>query len=82
MRRLSFLFLLVLCSTPLVAHHNVTHTYDTDKPVPLSGTVSAVQWKNPHVLVYIDTKGGAGAVVNWKVEMVGPAWRDGQVRPQ
>jgi hypothetical protein len=54
------------------AHHNAAHTYDVDQPVALSGTVTAVQWKNPHVLVYLDATSDDGTVVNWKVEMIGP----------
>jgi uncharacterized protein DUF6152 len=42
--------------------------YDAEKPVPLNGTVTAVQWRNPHVFVFVDVKDEAGSVVNWKVE--------------
>jgi hypothetical protein len=39
-----------------------------EKPVQLNGIVTAVQWKNPHVLVFVDVKDESGSVVNWKVE--------------
>jgi hypothetical protein len=45
------------------AHHNAAHTYDVDQPAALSGTVTAVQWKNPHVLVYLDATSDDGTVV-------------------
>ncbi len=72
MRQALLLSTLILSATPLLAHHNASHTYDAEKPVPLDGTVTAVHWKNPHVLVYVDVKSDGGNVVNWKVELVGP----------
>ena len=68
MRRALTLFALILSATPLLAHHNVAQMYDAEKPVPLSGIVTAVQWRNPHVFVFVDVKDEAGGVVNWKVE--------------
>jgi hypothetical protein len=55
-------------ATLLVAHHNIAAMYDAEKPVPLNGTVTAVQWRNPHVFVFVDVKDDSGSVVNWKVE--------------
>jgi hypothetical protein len=68
MRRALMLSALILSATPLLAHHNVAQMYDAEKPVPLNGTVTAVQWRNPHVFVFVDVKDEAGNVVNWKVE--------------
>lgn len=68
MRRTLVLAAWILSTTPLLAHHNVAQTFNTEKPVPLNGTVTAVQWRNPHVLVFVDVKDDAGSVVNWKVE--------------
>lgn len=68
MRRALTVSALILSATPLLAHHNVTQIYDAEKPVPLNGIVTAVQWKNPHAFVLVDVKDGAGSVVNWKVE--------------
>jgi len=62
---------LILSAPPASAHHNVAQLYDAEKPVPLNGTVTAVEWRNPHVLVFVDVKddaAGPGSVVNWKVE--------------
>jgi hypothetical protein len=60
----------ILSATPLLAHHNVTQIYDAEQPVPLNGTVTAIQWRNPHVFVFVDVKGETGNVVNWKVELL------------
>ena len=68
MRRALMLSTLILSAAPLSAHHNVAQMYDAEKPVPLNGTVTAVQWRNPHVFVFVDVKDEAGSVVNWKVE--------------
>ena len=68
MRRAFLLAALILSATPSLAHHNVARIYDTEKPVPLNGTVTAVQWKPPHTFVFVDVKDEAGNVVNWKVE--------------
>jgi len=68
MRRALIAFSLLLSATPLVAHHNIAQLYDTDTPVPLNGVVTAVEWRNPHVFVFVDVKGEAGSLVNWKVE--------------
>jgi len=58
----------MLFATPLLAHHNIARIYDVVKPVPLNGPVTAIQWGNPHVFVFVDVKDKAGNVVNWKVE--------------
>jgi len=70
MRRMMVLPALIFSVTPLLAHHNVTQMYDAEKPVPLSGTVTAVQWRNPHTFVFVDVKDDAGGIVNWKVELL------------
>jgi hypothetical protein len=53
----------------LSAHHNASHTFDAEHPVTLSGIITALQWRNPHALVYLDAKQDDGSVVNWKVEL-------------
>ena len=68
MRRALMLSAFVLSAAPLLAHHNISQMYDAAKPVPLNGTVTAVQWRTPHVFVFVDSKDEAGSVVNWKVE--------------
>jgi hypothetical protein len=62
--------LFLLPAAPLLAHHNISGIYDAAKPVPLNGTITTVQWRNPHVFVFVDAKDEAGNVVNWKVELL------------
>jgi uncharacterized protein DUF6152 len=51
------------------AHHSFAAEYDSKKPVTLTGTVTKVEWLNPHVRFYADVKDQAGAVANWEFEL-------------
>jgi hypothetical protein len=57
--------------TPMLAHHGRGATYDMNKRVTLKGTVSRVDWRNPHVVIYMDVKGADGNVVTWGFENAG-----------
>jgi len=53
---------------PALAHHSVPGTFDVNKTTVIKGTVSKVDWINPHIYIYVDAKDGAGAVTTYKVE--------------
>jgi len=53
---------------PVTAHHSFAAEYDSTKPISLTGTVTKVEWMNPHVYFYIDVKDDAGAVAHWAIE--------------
>jgi len=53
---------------PLVAHHSFAAEFDGSKPVTLKGTVTKMEWINPHAWLHIDVKGPDGKVVPWMVE--------------
>jgi len=57
---------------PLLAHHSFAADYDTSKPVLLHGTVTRVDWMNPHVHFYMDVKDESGKVENWDFEAGSP----------
>lgn len=50
------------------AHHSFAAQYDRSKPVTLKGTVTKVEWANPHIYFYVDIKTPEGKVENWAVE--------------
>jgi hypothetical protein len=56
-------------AAPAVAHHAVGGEYDATKPVTLKGTVTKIEWTNPHARVYFDVAQPDGKVINWNVEL-------------
>lgn len=52
-----------------LAHHSFSAEYDSKKPVTLMGSVTKVEWQNPHVRFYADVKDQTGAVANWEFEL-------------
>jgi Family of unknown function (DUF6152) len=63
---------LLVSSLPLLAHHSFAAEYDEKKPVTLKGTVSKVEWTNPHARIYVDVKDDSGKVVTWNLELASP----------
>lgn len=57
---------------PLAAHHSFAADYDVSRPLTLTGTVTEVEWMNPHVLFYMDVKDASGQVTNWAFELGSP----------
>ena len=53
----------------LAAHHSVTAEYDAEKPIKITGTVTRVEWTNPHSRLYVDVRQPDGSVVNWNLEL-------------
>jgi hypothetical protein len=57
---------------PAVAHHAFTAVFDANQPIKLTGTVTKLEWQNPHTWFYIDVKDESGNVRNWGMEMGSP----------
>lgn len=63
---------LLVSAIPMFAHHSFAAEYDASKPVDFKGTVTKVEWTNPHARFYVDVKDADGKVTNWNFELASP----------
>jgi Family of unknown function (DUF6152) len=63
---------LLFSMTPVLAHHAFTAEFDASKRLKMAGTVTSLEWTNPHVWLYVDVKDEGGKVTNWGFEMGSP----------
>jgi hypothetical protein len=62
------LVLVSLATFTASAHHSVAGQFDSSKRLQLTGTISEVDWINPHVYIHLDVKDEKGAVTAWRLE--------------
>jgi Family of unknown function (DUF6152) len=54
------------------AHHSFAAEFDRSKPITLEGTVTKIEWQNPHIRFYLDVPDASGAMINWELELGSP----------
>ena len=69
---LASIALLLSSSVWVSAHHSVVAYYDTNTQLTLKGSVTKIEWTNPHAFVYIDVRDERGNVTNWAIETDSP----------
>ena len=77
----------MVAAIPLAAHHEILAKFDDTKPVKLSGVVTLVDWRNPHVHVFLNVRDARNQTLNWAIELESPidlqrsGWTRDSVRP-
>jgi hypothetical protein len=72
LQRASIVF--ALTAGALLAHHSPSAEFDMSKRLTIAGTLTKVDWINPHIVVNIDAKGEGGKIQSWRFESNPPSW--------
>lgn len=69
MRKATIILTTALSATSiLMAHHSFAAEFDASKPVEIKGTLTKLEWTNPHIWLYLDVKDASGNVTKWECE--------------
>ena len=61
-------------AAPVWAHHNMSAIYDFNDKITMTGTLSKIDWRNPHIELIVDTKNGGAEVQSWSLEGPSPSF--------
>jgi hypothetical protein len=84
---IAFCFTAVAFSGRALAHHAFAAEFDNTKEVKVTGTVTKMEWQNPHIWFFVDVKGEDGGVANWGFQMASPSqllragWKRDTIKP-
>ena len=72
--RVLLALMILLVTVSLWAHHSPSAIFDMSKRVTMPGTLTKVDWINPHIVVFMEAKGKDGGMEAWKLESNPPSW--------
>ena len=72
--KVAMVFVAVLLASAAVAHHNMTARFDFSDRVTLTGKLTNVDWRNPHIYLEMEVKGAGDAMETWQIEGPSPSF--------
>ena len=61
--------LVAIFTAPLLGHHLVAANYDASKAITIQGTITKVEWNNPHVSLWMNVTGSDGTIAAWQIQL-------------
>ena len=68
------LMLVATAIASLSAHHSPSAIFDMEKPIAVTGTLTRIDWINPHIVIAVEARGVAGKIDHWTFESNPPSW--------